>query len=74
MKYSQYNFKSRWFGWHRNQAESICLNAPFGRNANSGSARWKNFSGKADFVYQSGEIDRVSTDATADSDVSAFVL
>ena len=32
------------------------------------------FRGKADFVYQSGEIDRVSMDATADSDVSAFVL
>ena len=40
----------------------------------SGSARYKNFSGKADFVYQSGEIDRVATDATADSDVSAYVL
>jgi hypothetical protein len=32
------------------------------------------FRGKADFVYQSGDIDRVATDATANSDVSAFVL
>ena len=38
------------------------------------SARHKIFSGKADFVYQSGDIDRASTDTTADSDVSAYVL
>jgi len=40
----------------------------------SGSARYKNFIGKADFVYQSGDIDRASTDTTADSKVSAYVF
>jgi hypothetical protein len=40
----------------------------------SASARHKVFTGKVDFVYQNGTIDRESSDATADSDVSAYVL